>query len=702
MKEKLFLEIIEDLHSGEFEKNGWQYILNKIKKLFNINAAFFASYEDESLLICHSSEEDLDGNKVESDTVAAKTILEKSTFVVRNYATCQFASQKWIEKGMKSLLSVPVYFKDKVFGALQVASFSDIKKFTPNQVSLLETIARVISFVLYHKSKIDTSDKILSLMIKEFEFFYSQNLPDFFNREKLKSWVVAYLKNILHITDAKAVGFIFPNENIYVAIHKENNELRVRFSFEITDEIKDYILYQIYEKSIGDIVSFDELNKYGLKPSSVSKQINIKSGLFVPVKFNDRVIVAVGFGFDRKINIDRDYKLALQNSAAHLTFMLIASKNVSILNNELVDTQTSFLESFILMMEARDTYTKGHSQRVAFYAKSIAKALGYNQIEQEKIYTAGLLHDIGKIGIPDNILLKPGKLTPNEYKIIKNHAEFSYQIIKNIKQFKDISDCVRYHHERCNGSGYPKGLTCQEIPECARILAIADVFDAITTNRPYRRSLALERALEVIQKHMSDELDQKIVEKSIDSLREAYEYLKSASKEKSFVPEEIDKIREQIFTTDYMTGLLRRKQFVRAVSDYIKESRRFVMFYFDIKNLSYINYGYSMEIGDKIIIHTAEALKKREEIRFLARTEPDAFYFVVVGVSEPALYSAELKKYVKDYVIDKLSKEEFFMKGWSRIISYYVSFSEFVPGKSAEDMMYECKQRKKEFEELLM
>ncbi len=700
MKEKLFLEIVEDLHSGEFDKSGWLSILNKIKELFNVDVAFFASCKDSCT--CYSSDNIFKENEIDDNSIAIKTISEKKHYIIKNYSESEFGSEKWKEKNIKSLLSVPVYFKDKSFGALQIATIDKTKKFTQNQISTLHAIAKVISFVLYNKSKIETSNTILSLLTKEFEFFYSRSLPNFFDKEELKEWIVAYLKNILLITNAKAVGFIFPDENIYVAIHSEDDGLEVKFSFEITDDIKDFILYQIYEKSIGDVVSFNELERYQIRPSVMSKQMDIKAGLFVPVKFNNRVVVAVGFGFDREIDIDRDYKLALQNSAVHLTFMLIASKNVSMLNNELVDMHKSFLESFVRMMEARDSYTKGHSQRVAFYAKSIAKALGYNQVEQEKIYTAGLLHDIGKIGIPDNILLKPGKLTPNEYKIIKNHAEFSYQIIKNIKQFKDISDWVRYHHERCNGSGYPKGLLCDEIPEGAKILAIADVFDAITTNRPYRRSLKLERAIEVIQKHMADELDQKIVEKSIDSLKEAYEYLKNTEKERLFVPEEIDKIREQIFTTDYMTGLLRRKQFINAVTNYIKENRRFVVFYLDIKNLSYINYGYSMEVGDKIIIYTAEALKKREEVKFLARIEPDAFYFVVSDIKEPALYSAEIKRYVKNYVIDKLSREEFFMKGWSRVINYYVSFSEFVPGMSAEDMMYECKQKKKEFEELLM
>ncbi len=108
------------------------------------------------------------------------------------------------------------------------------------------------------------------------------------------------------------------------------------------------------------------------------------------------------------------------------------------------------------------------------------------------MYIAGIVHDIGKIGIPDAILLKSGKLTQEEYKIIKYHSEFSYQIIKDIYKLEQIANFIIYHHERYNGSRYPKGLKGEEIPLGARILTIADSFDAITTLRPYKNAISLE------------------------------------------------------------------------------------------------------------------------------------------------------------------------------------------------------------------
>ena len=192
------------------------------------------------------------------------------------------------------------------------------------------------------------------------------------------------------------------------------------------------------------------------------------------------------------------------------------------------------------------------------------------------------------------------------------------------------------------------------------------------------------------------------MEKSKEVLKETFREVQGKLEKREFLPEDIDSIRKRIFTTDYMTGLLRRKQFVKEVEKMIKNYDRFYVFYFDIKNLSYINHVYSMEIGDKIIIYTAEALKALDDVKFLSRTEPDAFYFVYDSDKEPGVSVLKLKKFVKSYVVGKLSKEEMDISGWKRAIDFYVSFSEFLPGRSAEDMMYECKQRKKEIEELLL
>ena len=694
------LEIIDDLHNGEDLKRGWSYILKKIKKFLSVDGVFFAELLYEDTVRCFSSEDYDSPRDVVESSLAFKTILLKKPIIVDDYPDYEYAERYWLERGVKRVASVPVVFNGNVLGALQIINISD-KEISDKKIEILTALSNIISFVLYYRKKSESSEKLLTLMVREFEFFYSRKLPDFFDRKSLKRWVIEYLKNMLEITEASLVGFVFPEESIFAVVLKEEGKLSERFFTKPTDEVLNLEFYRIWEKSIGKNLSFEKLKEWEIEPSSLSKRIGIKSALYVPVKYNNEIKVVVGFGYNKKINIDDNYRFALQNCATHLTFMLLAAKNLSFLNSKLIDVEESFLESFVLLIEARDVYTKGHSLRVAYYAKKIAEALGKPIDEQKKCYIAGLLHDIGKIGIPDSILMKPGKLTPYEYEIVKHHAEFSYQIIKDIESLRDVRNCVRFHHERCDGSGYPKGLKCEDIPFGARILAIADVFDAITTDRPYRKRLEVNGALELLFK-MEGELDQSIVKRVKDTLKESHEFLKSSFEHRNFLPEEIDLIRKAMFDKDYMTGLLNRRKFLEEVQKVIAQYRRFVMFYFDIKNLSMINHRYSMEVGDKVILYTADALKEVEGVELLARTEPDAFYFIYEGNTEAGLFVYFIKKLVKDRVVERLEKEEMSLESWRKVVDYYVSFSEYLPGKSAEDMMYECKQAKKEIEELLI
>lgn len=137
-------------------------------------------------------------------------------------------------------------------------------------------------------------------------------------------------------------------------------------------------------------------------------------------------------------------------------------------------------------IEAKDSYTSGHSKRVAFYAKEIARRMGKSESEQLEIYQAGLLHDIGKIRIPDKIINKHGKLSDIEYECLKLHPVLSYTMLKGISDDEKIELGAKYHHEHFDGSGYPEGLKGQDIPEFARILAVADTYDAMTSSRSFR------------------------------------------------------------------------------------------------------------------------------------------------------------------------------------------------------------------------
>lgn len=162
-------------------------------------------------------------------------------------------------------------------------------------------------------------------------------------------------------------------------------------------------------------------------------------------------------------------------------------------NRELSDHVKELYGLLIQVLEQKDPYTRGHSERVAKYAKGIAEILELENLGE--IHAAGLLHDIGKISIQESLLNKPGRYTDAEYEIVKGHAQKGYDLLMECKEFHRISTWVLYHHERLNGSGYPQGLKGEEIPREARIIAVADVFDAMTSDRSYREALSAEETM---------------------------------------------------------------------------------------------------------------------------------------------------------------------------------------------------------------
>lgn len=165
------------------------------------------------------------------------------------------------------------------------------------------------------------------------------------------------------------------------------------------------------------------------------------------------------------------------------------------------------VKSLAAAIDAKDTYTNGHSVRVADYSAEIARRAGYDVSALQRIYITGLLHDVGKIGIPDAIINKNGKLDDEEYAIIKTHPEKGAAILSNIQDMPELSIGARWHHERFDGKGYPEGLMGEDIPEMARIIAIADAYDAMTSNRSYRRSLPQEVVRGEIEKGRGTQFD---------------------------------------------------------------------------------------------------------------------------------------------------------------------------------------------------
>lgn len=175
-------------------------------------------------------------------------------------------------------------------------------------------------------------------------------------------------------------------------------------------------------------------------------------------------------------------------------------------------------------IDAKDTYTNGHSTRVAEYSREIARRAGFSKAVQDDIYMMGLLHDVGKIGIPDAIINKPTKLTDDEYAIIKQHPLMGAEILENITEFPKLVTGARWHHERYDGKGYPDGISGEDIPMEARIIAIADAYDAMSSRRSYRDVLPQTQVHAEVEKGKGTQFDPEFAEIMLAMIDEDAEY----------------------------------------------------------------------------------------------------------------------------------------------------------------------------------
>ena len=197
------------------------------------------------------------------------------------------------------------------------------------------------------------------------------------------------------------------------------------------------------------------------------------------------------------------------------------SAQVKQLHDQLEDTE-NILFALANVVEVKDHFTDHHLKRMAHFSESLARLVGLSEIEQRHMRFGGILHDIGKVGISDTILRKPGKLTPEEYEIIKEHTVLGEQIVQPMRFGAQVGPMVRGHHERWDGGGYPDGLSGEQIPLGARIISVCDTFDAMTSDRPYRKALPDQVAKEELQNNTGSQFDPelaKIFIENLDSIR---------------------------------------------------------------------------------------------------------------------------------------------------------------------------------------
>ena len=299
------------------------------------------------------------------------------------------------------------------------------------------------------------------------------------------------------------------------------------------------------------------------------------------------------------------------------------------------------------MIEAKDSYTKGHSIRVSEYSARLAKKLGWEEEKIQNLKYIALLHDIGKVGIPDSVLNKPGKLTEIEYGIIKSHTTIGGDILREIETIPDVALGAKYHHERYDGKGYPEGLKGDEIPEVAKIICICDAYDAMSSRRVYREKLPVEVILKQFEEGKGTQFDAYYTDVFLELIKEdelsvqedtgKQNCEKTLSGESSLllnqfvknIEEESQKNEKQ----DILTGLLNRKNGEKEIIEALQETSGCLAF-IDLDNLKKTNDIMGHLAGDYAIKSVGEVLLSFNENAIISRIGGGEFLFFIKDTNE--------------------------------------------------------------------
>ena len=352
-------------------------------------------------------------------------------------------------------------------------------------------------------------DKLWHHQETEFIFKLHEYFVTTFERGKITRHIVERVANFLYVDKA-----------ILLLLDKEKNEFFIASSIGLDENTIDSFSLAYPQSVCGYAIeggSTIVVNDFDKEPylKKINKEPYFKKSFMIaPVVFKgasyQKEILGALIVCDKKSQrpFTEKEKEFLTNIAR---VSAVVIKN-SQLNEQMQEDYIKTISALALALDARDPYTRWHSENVTKYSVEIAKAMGLNLSYVETVRRAALLHDIGKIGISDRILLKEGKLTDEEYEQIKLHPVKGERIIRSLPFLKEVASLVRHHHERYDGKGYPDGISGKKIEVGAMILAVADSFDAMTSDRPYRKALSLEEAINQLKANKGKQFSPVIVD----------------------------------------------------------------------------------------------------------------------------------------------------------------------------------------------
>jgi len=311
------------------------------------------------------------------------------------------------------------------------------------------------------------------------------------------------------------------------------NEVRIR----VGEGIAGWVLQQGEALLVEDIEKDPRFQKRNERPYSTDSFISAPLLLSVPIKLKQEVLGIINVNNKREGGVFTQDDLKFVSTLAGQAALAIENARIfeelKVANSEIKETNFQVIRALAEALESKDAYTKGHSDRTVRYAVAVAKRLSMSLSEQECVRYGAVLHDIGKIGIPEAILNKPEKLTDEEYEVMKAHPKIGAQILARVKSLTPILPLVLHDHERYDGSGYPDGLAGDAIPLGSRIILAVDAYDAMTTARIYRKSPGHEYALKELRDNAGSQFDPEVVEALISVLNERKTLPTRGNKQKS-------------------------------------------------------------------------------------------------------------------------------------------------------------------------
>ena len=364
-----------------------------------------------------------------------------------------------------------------------------------------ESMLEKLSFLVKKLSFLDESNSALVALQEKIELLSGSHSEMILSHD-LHHVLETGLSSFRELVKTKVCSVFLVDEEKFDFVHKMSipENLSSAIQEEVDAQISSGSFGWVINKGLPTCIPTEVMGRETSEPLSV---------MLAPLSNRNRTIGVAAVVFEQ----DKDF---VRQQTLKLLYLIAGLFSLSLENAYLFnDLKLSYFDTIKAVtnsIEARDPYTRGHSKRVGEIAKEIAEELDWSQEEKDLIDWGAVLHDVGKIGVPDTVLKKPGKLTDEEYGIIKSHPSIGVEIVKEISFLEPILPYVLEHHERYDGKGYPKGLVGEGISVKARLLAIADCYDAMTTDRPYRKGLEPDIAYDEIVKNAGTQFDPELVE----------------------------------------------------------------------------------------------------------------------------------------------------------------------------------------------